>query len=133
MADRPTASTSRAGRLRMRSISVHLPSCIPVAPKAGRPRMKSAQRALAKGKGKGAGRGKKSTKKSDKAVAVVSSNSEDLAVDFPHHPLNQPHEVPAKLPQEPNPPANIPAKEQQEEADHPVDIPIEEPHSPTHV
>ena len=76
MADRPMTSTSRASRPRMRSRSVHLPSCIPVAPKAGRPRTKSAQRVLAKGKGKGAGKGKKTARKSDKAVAVVSSDSE---------------------------------------------------------
>ena len=81
MADRPMASTSRAGRPRTRSRSVHLPSCIPVAPKAVKPRTKSAQRMLAKGKG--AGKGKKTTKKSDKAAAVVSSDSEDLEIRFP--------------------------------------------------
>ena len=53
MADRPTTSTSKAGRPRMRSRSVHLPSCIPVAPKAGKPITKSAQRASTKGKGVG--------------------------------------------------------------------------------
>ena len=45
MADRHMASASRAGRPRRRSRSVHLPSCIPVAPKAVKPRTKSAQRA----------------------------------------------------------------------------------------
>ena len=74
MADRPTTSTSRAGRPRTRSRSVHLLSHIPVAPKVGKPRTKSAQRVLAKVKGKGAGKGKKTTKKSDKAAAVVMSN-----------------------------------------------------------
>ena len=59
MADRPMTSMSRAGRSRIRSRSVHLPSCIPVAPKAVKPRMKSAQRTPAKGKGKGADKGKK--------------------------------------------------------------------------
>ena len=103
------------------------------SPQGRKPRTKSAQRASTKGKGKGVGKGKKSTKKSDKAVIVVSSDSEDLEVDFPHHPPNQPHEVPAELPQEPNPPADAPAEEQQEEPDHPVDIPIEEPHPPVHV
>ena len=133
MADRPTTSMSRAGRPRMRLRSVHLPSCIPVAPKAGKPRIKSAQRAPEKGKGKGAGKGKKITKKLDKAVAVISSDSEELEVDFPHHPPNQPHEVPAELPQEPNPPADTPAEEQQGEPDHPVDILVEELHHPAHV
>ena len=57
MADRPMASISRAGRPRTRSRSVHLPSCIPVAPKAVKPRTKSGQRTQVKGKGKGAGKG----------------------------------------------------------------------------
>ena len=39
MADRPMASTSRAGRPRMRS--VHLPTCIPVASKAAKPKADS--------------------------------------------------------------------------------------------
>ena len=101
-------STTRAGRPRKRSRSVHLPSCIPVAPKTVKPRTKSAQRTLTKGKGKGTGKGKKTTKKSNKAVEVVSSDSEDLEVDFPHHHPNQPHEVPTDSPQEPNPPAENP-------------------------
>ena len=41
MADRPTASTSRAGRPRTKSGSVHLPTCIPIASKASKPRAKS--------------------------------------------------------------------------------------------
>ena len=57
MADGPTASTSRAGRPRMRSKSAHLAPCIPVAPKTGKLRTTSVQRALTKGKG--AGKGKK--------------------------------------------------------------------------
>ena len=112
MADRPTASASRAGRPRTRSKSVHLSSCIPVAPKTGKHRTTSVQRALTKGKG--AGKGKKTTKKSSKPAVVVSSDSEDLEVDFPNYHQNQPHEVPAKIPQEPNPPANVPVEEQQE-------------------
>ena len=44
MADRPTTSTSRAGRPRMRSKSVYLPPCIPAAPKAGKLRTTSAQK-----------------------------------------------------------------------------------------
>ena len=88
MADRPMASKSRVGRPRMRSRSVHLPSCIQIAPKAAKPRTKCAQRTQVKGKG--AGKGKSTNKKSDKAAAVVSSNSEDLEVDFPHHPQISP-------------------------------------------
>ena len=90
MADRPMASTSRTGRPRMRSRSVHLPSCIPIAPKAVRPRTKYAQGTQVKGKGKGKSTNKK---KLGKAVAVVSSDSEDLEVDFPNHPPNQPQDT----------------------------------------
>ena len=107
---------------------MHLPSCLPAASKAAKPRSKSAQRTQVNGKGKG----KKTTKKSDKAAAVVSSDSEDLEVDFPHHPPNKPNKVPADLPQEPNPPADAPAEEQQE-PDPPVDVLIEEPHHPAHI
>ena len=82
MADRPRTSMSRAGRPRMRSRSAHIPSHIPVASKAGKCGTASAQRIPTKGKG--AGKGKKATKKSNKTVVVVSSDSEDLEVDFPH-------------------------------------------------
>ena len=84
----------------MRSRSVHLPSRIPVTPKAVKPRTKFAQRAPEKGKdkgkSKGTGKGKKATKKLDKAAAaaVVSSDSEDLEVDFPHHPQISPMKYP---------------------------------------
>ena len=64
-----------------------------------------------------------------KAKAVVSSNSEDLEVDFPNHPPNQPQDLPAEQPQEPNPPADIPAEEQQE-PDHLLDLPVEGPEDP---
>ena len=52
MADRPTTSTSRAGRPRMRSRSVHILTHTPVAHKAGKLRTTSTQRAQTKGKGK---------------------------------------------------------------------------------
>ena len=111
MADRPTMSMSRAGRPRTRSRSVHIPSHIPIASKAGKHRTASAQRIPTEGKG--AGKGKKATKKSNKAVVVVSSDSEDLEVDFPHYNPNQPHEVPKELLQQPNLPADAPTEEQQ--------------------
>ena len=57
----------------------------------------------------------------------MSSDSEDLEVDFPNYHPNQPHEVPAEIPQEPNPAAKTPVEEQQEQEPH-VDAPIEEPH-----
>ena len=120
------ASMSRAGRPRTRSRSLHLPSCISVVPKAVKPRTKSAQRTQVKGKGKS------TNKKSGKAAAVVSSDSEDLEVDFPLHPPNQSHEIPAEQPQEPNPPVDILAEGQQE-LDHPLDILIEESHQPANV
>ena len=122
MADRPTTSMSRAGRPRTRSRSVHVPSHIPIASKAGKCRTASAQRIPTKGKG--ADKGKKATKKSNKAVIVVSSDSEDLEVDFLHYHPNQPEEVPAELPQQPNPPVDAPPQEQQE-LDHPTDDLIE--------
>ena len=62
----------------------------------------------------------------------MSSDSEDLEVDFLHHPPNQPHKVPTEQTQEPNPPADTPAEEQQE-SHHPLDILIEEPHQPANV
>ena len=125
MPDRPMASTSRAGRPRTRSRSVHLPTHIPVASKAVRPRAKSVQKAQVKGKGKG----QSAKKKSGKAVVVVSSDSEDSEVDFPHHPSNQPLDVPAEQPQEPNPPVNILAEEPQE-PNHTLDILAEGPGEP---
>ena len=130
MADRPTASTSRAGRPRMRSKSVHLSSCIPVASKTGKFRTTSEQRALTKGKG--AGKGKKNPKKSSKQVVVVSSDSEDLEVDSSNYHSNQPHEVPAEIPKEPYPPANAPVEEQQE-LEPLIDAPIEEPPHPANI
>ena len=130
MEDRPTASTSRAGRPRTRSQSVHLSSCIPVTSKTGKHRTTSKQRASTKGKG--TGKGKKASKKSSKPIVVVSSGSEDLEVEFPNYHPNQSHEVPADIPQEPNPPANTPVEEQQEHEPH-IDSPIEEPHHPANV
>ena len=75
MADRPMASTSRAGRPRMGSRSAHLPmhACIPVASKAAKPRAKSVHRAQVKGKGKSTS----DKKKLGKAAIVISSDSEE--------------------------------------------------------
>ena len=129
MADRPMASSPRTGRPRMRSRSVHLSTHIPIASKAVRTRAKSVQRTQVTGKGKGTGKGKSTKKKSSKTVVVASSDSEDLEIDFPNHPPNQPQDVPAEQPQEPNPPVNIPAEEPQE-PDHPLDVPVEGPGEP---
>ena len=63
MAGRPMASTSRAGRPRTRSRSVHLPTCISIASKAVRPREQSVQKTQVKGKGTGTGKGKSVKKK----------------------------------------------------------------------
>ena len=98
MADRPTASTSRDGRPRTRSRSAHLPTQIPIASKAVRPRAQSVQKSQVKGKGKGTGKGKGAKKKLGKAVIVISSESEDSEVDFLHHPPNQPVNLPAEEP-----------------------------------
>ena len=70
-----------------------------------------------------------------KAVVVVSSDSEDSEVDFPHHPPKQPLDVPAERPQEPNQPLNIPAEEPQEQ-NQPLDVLAEgpeEPHQPVNI
>ena len=97
MADRPTAPTCRAGRPRMRSRSVHLPTCILVASKTVRPRAKSVHKTQVKGKGKGTGKGKSDKKKHGKAAVVISSDSEESSgeVDFLHYPPNQPVNLPA--------------------------------------
>ena len=83
MADRPTASTSRAGRPRTRSRSVHLPTHIPVASKAVRSRAKSVHETQVKGKGKGTDKGKSDKKKPGKTAIVIRSDSGDSEVDFP--------------------------------------------------
>ena len=112
MADRPTALTSRAGRPRMRSRSEHLPTHIPVASKAVRPRAKSVHKTQVKGKGKGAGKGKSDKKKPGKAAIVIRSDSEESSgeVDFPHLPPNQPVNLPAEEPEEPNQSLDVPAE-----------------------
>ena len=66
MGDRPMASTSRAGRPRMRS--VHLPTHIPITSKAAKPRVKSVYKAQVKGK-------VNSKKKLGKTAIVISSES----------------------------------------------------------
>ena len=130
MADRPTASTSRAGRPRTRSRSVCLPThtLIPVASKAVRPRAKSVQKAQVKGKDKG----KSDRKKPGKAAIVISSDSEESSgeVEFPYFPPNQPADLPAEEPEEPNQPLNIPAEGpgEPEEPDNPNPLP--EPPTP---
>ena len=106
MADRPTASTSRADRPRMRSWSAHLPTCIPVTSKAVRPRAKSVHKTQVKGKGKS------DKKKHGKAAIVISSDSEESfgEVDFLHYLPNQPVNLPAEEPEEPNQTLDIPAE-----------------------
>ena len=68
---------------------------IPIASKAVRPRAKSVQKTQVKGKDTGTGKGQSAKKKSGKTFVVVSSGSEDSEVDFPHHPPNQPLDIPA--------------------------------------
>ena len=108
------ALTSKAVRPRMRSRSVHLPTCtcLPVASKAVKTRAKSVYKAQVKGKG--------DKKKTGKTTIVISSDSEESLgeVDFPHFPPNQPVNLPAEEPEEPNQPLDIPA-EGPEEPDQP--------------
>ena len=113
----------------MRSRSAHLPTHIPTASKTVRTRAESVQKTWVKGKGKSTGKGKNTNKKLGKAVIGVSSDSEDLEVDFPNHPPNQPQEIPAKQPQGLNQPVNIPVEEPQE-PDHSLDILVEGPGEP---
>ena len=113
MADRPTASTSRAGRPRTRSRSVHLPTHIPLASKAAKPKAKSVYKAQVKGKGD-------SKKKLGKtAIVIISDSDASLGeVDFPHFPPNQPLDLPAEDQEQPNQPLDVPA-EGPEEPDQP--------------
>ena len=113
MADRPMASTSRAGRPRTRSRSVHFPTRIPVASKVVKPRAKSVHKTQVKGKG--TGKGKSDKKKPGKAAIVISSDSEDSEVDFPHYPPNQPVYLPAEEPEEQNQSLDVPAEEPEEQ------------------
>ena len=119
------ASTSRAGRPRMSSRSVHLPTHIPVASKAVRPRAKSVQKPQVKGKGKD--KGKSDKKKPGKTSIVISSGSEESLgeVDFPHFPSNQPADLPAEEPEEPNQPLDIPGEGpgEPEEPNNPSPLP----------
>ena len=68
----------------------------------------------------------------DKAVVVISSDSEVLEVDFSHYPLNQPVNLPAEELQEPNPPLDDPAEgpDESEEPNQPLNIPAEEAEEP---
>ena len=114
MADRPMASTSRAGRPRTRS--VHLPTCIPVASKAAKPRAKSVYKAKVKSNSK---------KKLGKTTIVISSYSEVSSgeVDFPNLPIpNQPLDLPAKEQKQPNQPLDFPAEEP-EQPNNPIHLP----------
>ena len=126
MADRPIASTSREGRPRMRSQLMYLSSRTPATPKEEEEqRTPSKQRTPMKGKG--AGKGKKASKRSNKQIEVVISDSEDLEVDFPNYHPNQPHKAPTEIPQEPNPPAEALVEEQQAQEPH-IDAAFEELH-----
>ena len=95
MADRSTTPTSRPGRPRMRS--AHLPTCIPVASKAPKPREKSVYKAQVKDEDN-------SKKKLGKTTIITSSDSEASSgeVDFPNLPIpNQTLHLPAEEPEEP--------------------------------
>ena len=109
MADRPMASTSRAGRPRTRS--VHLSTHIPVACKAARPRAKSVYKGNSK-------------KKLGKTAIVISLDSEASSgeIDFPNLPIpNQPLDLPAEEQEQPNQHLDVLAKE------------TEQPNNPNHL
>ena len=62
----------------------------------------------------------------------MSSEFRRFRSRFPNYQPNQPHEVPADIPQDPNPPASAPVEEQQEQ-EHLVDASIEEPPHPANI
>ena len=82
-----------------------------------------------KGKVKGTGEGKSDKKKPGKAAIVISSDSEDSEVDFPHYPPNQPVHLSAEEPEELNQPLDIPAEgpEEPEEPNNPNPLPENPP------
>ena len=124
MADRSTASTSRASKPRLRSRSAHLPTCIPVASKAAKPRAKSVYKAQVKGKGD-------SKKKLGKTTIVISSDSEASLgeVDFPHFPPNQPLDLSTEEPEQLNQPLDILAEgpEEPDQPNNPYPLPENPP------
>ena len=83
---------------------MHLPTHIPAASKAARPRAKSVYKAQVKGKGN-------SRKKLGKTAIVICSDSEASLgeVDFPNLPIpNQPLDPPAEEQEQPNNPNPLP-------------------------
>ena len=104
----PRHQASSAGRPRMRS--VHLPTRIPVASKAAKPRAKSVSE-VAKYKAKVKGT---SMEKLGKTAIVISSDSEVSSgeVDIPNLSIpNQALDLLAEEQEQPNQPLNIPAEE----------------------
>ena len=106
MADRPSTSTSRAGRPRTKS--VHQTPCVPVGkPKVGRPRSKSAHASKVTDSSKKP-KGKKTPGRPPKQVKVVppiekrvieidSGNLEEI--EFPFHQLELPDLPPMEVEQ----------------------------------
>ena len=155
MADRPSISTSRAGRPRPKS--VHQPSCIPVEkPKIGRPRSKSALASKVTDSSKKQ-KGKKTPSRPPKQVMVVppiekrvmeidSDNWEEI--EFPFHQLDLPNLPPMEVDQpnqveqsnqginqpsakeQPNQVPNQPLDAPTEIPIQPFDTPAEEPNQP---
>ena len=155
MADRPSTSTSRAGRPRTKS--VHQTPHVPVGkPKVGRPWSKSAHASTVtdsskKPKGKGTpGRPPKQVKVAPpikrRVIEIDSDNSEEI--EFPFHQLELPDLPPVEV-EQPNPTdqqdqgVNQPLAEEQlnqvsnqplgtptEEPIQPLDAPTEEPNQP---
>ena len=122
MADRPSTPTSRAGRLRTKSL--HQTPCVPVGkPKVGRPRSKSAHASKVtdsskklKGK-KTPGRPPKQVKLIPTEKKVIEIDSDNLEeVDFPFHQLELPDLPPveAEQPDQAEQPNQVPAEEQQQ-------------------
>ena len=103
MADRPSTSTSRAGRPRTKS--VHQTPCVPLGkPKVGRPRTKSAHTSKVtesskKPEGKKTpGRPPKQVKLIEKKVIEIDSDNSE-GVDFTFHQLELPDLPPVEAEQ----------------------------------
>ena len=120
MADRPSASTSRVGRPRTKS--VHQSPCVPVGkPKVGRPRSMSAHTSKITDSSRST-KVKKTPGRPSKQVKVVPPpeqrvieiDSDNSDIEFPFHPERLP-DLPLMEPDQPN----LPADQQNQGANQP--------------
>ena len=120
MADRPSTSASRVGRLRSRS--VHQTPCVPVVgTKVGRPRSKSAHASKITDSSKKTKLKKTPAKLKQVKVGpppesrVIEIDSDNSDIEFPFHP----ERLPDPPPVEPDQP-DLPAEQQNQEVNPPL-------------